>query len=214
MWKKLLSLFIRIQATKIYIDIDIPEVGHVRERFEGKIMPGRLLREGDVGNAQPPIPQWIMQLNLLIADESGRIEVTMFGKLAEELVRIQLTRIVASQCLDENKLPLVGKDPSNDGTEYICILGVTDQIARRGFLRDVMKGKTIAASSPEHPQDKSLCVTIQTAEKQCQKREGTNPVETPDSPSNISLMKVLQRRARLILLKAMLLSDLVLVCTA
>ncbi|OMO73340.1 Nucleic acid-binding protein [Corchorus capsularis] len=62
-------------------------------------------------------PEFVMQLNLIIQDETAKIEAVMFGRQAEKLVGLPLTKTVANHCLDKTKLPATAKDPTKSEVE-------------------------------------------------------------------------------------------------
>ncbi|OMP08274.1 Nucleic acid-binding protein [Corchorus olitorius] len=190
-------------ATKIYIDIDIPETGQLKQKFDGIIPPVRLLTADEsksIGPVAKPIdmisgimfcqgqryriqarivemdiangwfyescpkcrvklmpengkftcnddgivtPEFVdslfffdsMQLKLIIEDDTARIEVVVFGKQAEELVGLPLTKTVANQCLDKTKLPAMARDPTKSEVDYVFVIGVTEQTYKRGLKK-------------------------------------------------------------------------------
>ncbi|OMO52743.1 Nucleic acid-binding protein [Corchorus olitorius] len=80
-------------------------------------------------------PEFVMQLNLIIEDDTARIEVAMFGKQAEELIVLPLTRAVASQCLDKTKLPVTARDPTKSEVDFVFVIGVIEQTYKRGMKK-------------------------------------------------------------------------------
>ncbi|OMO62892.1 Nucleic acid-binding protein [Corchorus olitorius] len=84
-------------------------------------------------------PKFVMQLNVFIDDGSARMEVAVFGGLAESLIGVELSKIVSKpglkrvDLLDRTKLPSSARDAM--GLEYEFIIGVTDQSVRRGYLK-------------------------------------------------------------------------------
>ncbi|OMO59924.1 Nucleic acid-binding protein [Corchorus olitorius] len=93
-------------------------------------------------------PEFVMQLNLIVQDETAKIEVVMFGKQAEELVGVPLTRSIASQCLDKTKLPATAKDPTGSEIEYVFIIGITEQTYKRGLKK--FKVYSYSAKEEDH----------------------------------------------------------------
>ncbi|OMP08792.1 Nucleic acid-binding protein [Corchorus olitorius] len=74
-----------------------------------------------------------MQLTLMIKDDTADLEVAVFGPLAKNLIGVNLANEVAERTVDPNKLPACAKDII--GSQFIFILGVSDQTVKRGWRK-------------------------------------------------------------------------------
>ncbi|OMO60132.1 Nucleic acid-binding protein [Corchorus capsularis] len=78
-------------------------------------------------------PKLVMQLTLMIKDDTSDLEVAVFGPLAENLISVNLANEVAERTVNPKKLPACANDII--GNQFIFILGVSDQTVKGGWRK-------------------------------------------------------------------------------
>ncbi|OMP10299.1 Nucleic acid-binding protein [Corchorus olitorius] len=80
-------------------------------------------------------PRFVMQLILLIEDDSASIEVAMFGQLVQSFIGVGVAAVVAgsNSGVMKAKLPPIAKNVI--GKEFLFTVGLSDQTIKRGYLK-------------------------------------------------------------------------------
>ncbi|OMO64422.1 Nucleic acid-binding protein [Corchorus olitorius] len=80
-------------------------------------------------------PRFVMQLILLIEDDSASIEVAVFGQLAQSFIGVGVAAAVAgsNSGVMKAKLPPTAKNVI--GKEFLFTVGLSDQTIKRGYLK-------------------------------------------------------------------------------
>ncbi|GFQ02404.1 ATP-dependent DNA helicase pif1 [Phtheirospermum japonicum] len=136
-------------ASKIYINLDIPETAELKERaknskFMQKSAASISAEDGTTNHVQFAPLEWMMEMIVstvrgMYATESDtprrkwRTKAVVFGPLAEKLSRYQLTSSVISKGVHNDQLPEELKAIIDE--EYIFTVGLTDQASDQVLLK-------------------------------------------------------------------------------